>query len=217
MNFAVAKGLSISNLEAATERFPSSLSSSRCNEVSGLWTPCLCNLEMCIGWYPCGLKYCKGKTGVGDSSSSVAGQTTTYRCGIKTCRKCSQFTYYVRQKQQCLWDEWRGLNGGTAMTAAMQMLTKNVCSPLPNMDPILCPVYKYAMTIIIRKKKTARPNSSFVVTEMSSLSLSLSLSLILMLTFANRCKLGKCYRYVNMWPSIWLGCCQCCQCCIHII
>ncbi|CAD7000477.1 unnamed protein product [Ceratitis capitata] len=92
-------GSSISSLEAATEKFPDTLFS-RCNEVSGLWAPCLCTLETCIGWYPCGLKYCKAKNG-GDSSAAQPN----YRCGIKTCRKCSQFTYYVRQKQQCLWDE----------------------------------------------------------------------------------------------------------------
>ncbi|XP_011293766.1 out at first protein [Musca domestica] len=92
-------GSSISSLEAATERFPDTMSS-RCNEVSSLWAPCICTLETCIGWYPCGLKYCKGKNG-GDNSAA----SSNYRCGIKTCRKCSLFSYYVRQKQQCLWDE----------------------------------------------------------------------------------------------------------------
>ena len=29
----------------------------------------------------------------------------SYRCGIKTCRKCRLFEYYVRQKQLCIWDE----------------------------------------------------------------------------------------------------------------
>ncbi|XP_075153410.1 BRICHOS-like domain-containing protein out at first [Haematobia irritans] len=95
-------GSSISSLEAATEKFPDTLSS-RCNEVSSLWAPCICTLETCIGWYPCGLKYCKGKT-LGDSSAAAAA-ASNYRCGIKTCRKCSLFSYYVRQKQQCLWDE----------------------------------------------------------------------------------------------------------------
>ncbi|XP_061392392.1 out at first protein [Musca vetustissima] len=94
-------GSSISSLEAATEKFPDTLSS-RCNEVSSLWAPCICTLETCIGWYPCGLKYCKGKNG-GDNSAAAAA--SNYRCGIKTCRKCSLFSYYVRQKQQCLWDE----------------------------------------------------------------------------------------------------------------
>uniref|UniRef100_A0A1A9VZV6 Out at first protein n=1 Tax=Glossina brevipalpis TaxID=37001 RepID=A0A1A9VZV6_9MUSC len=97
--WAELPGSSISNLEAATEKFPDTLTS-RCSEVTSLWAPCLCSLETCVGWYPCGLKYCKGKQG--DSSAAVQ---TNYRCGIKTCRKCSQFTYYVRQKQLCLWDE----------------------------------------------------------------------------------------------------------------
>lgn len=45
---------------------------------------------------------------MGDSSAAAAA-ASNYRCGIKTCRKCSLFSYYVRQKQQCLWDEWREL------------------------------------------------------------------------------------------------------------
>ena len=89
----------------AVEEDPSAASSSsstaRCLETIDPWTPCLCHLEMCIGWYPCGLKYCKGK---GDGKLGTAGGGS-YRCGIKTCKKCSLFSYYVRQKQLCLWDE----------------------------------------------------------------------------------------------------------------
>ncbi|KAL1404593.1 hypothetical protein pipiens_000836, partial [Culex pipiens pipiens] len=62
---------------------------------------------MCIGWYPCGLKYCKGKPDSGNpllNGVNGAG-SSSYRCGIKTCRKCHQYSYYVREKQQCLWDE----------------------------------------------------------------------------------------------------------------
>lgn len=85
-------------LPAATPSCP------RCNEVSNLRMPCFCALEMCVGWYPCGLKYCKGDR----TDQSANGQNSqNYKCGIKTCRKCSQFIYYVRQKQHCLWDEWR--------------------------------------------------------------------------------------------------------------
>ncbi|XP_035224069.1 out at first protein-like [Stegodyphus dumicola] len=69
----------------------------RCNVNNNLWQPCQCRLEICVGWYPCGLKYCHGK----DSS----GKTINYRCGIKTCRKCRAFDFFVQQKQQCLWDE----------------------------------------------------------------------------------------------------------------
>ncbi|XP_055296516.1 out at first protein [Sitodiplosis mosellana] len=91
-------GASVSKLELAIYPFPTTQTTlSTCNAVSGLWTPCTCLLEMCIGWYPCGLKFCKGKidTGIGNNAS--------YRCGIKTCRKCYQYLYYVQQKQQCLW------------------------------------------------------------------------------------------------------------------
>ncbi|KAK9876662.1 hypothetical protein WA026_014037 [Henosepilachna vigintioctopunctata] len=69
-----------------------------CTGLKNMWQPCNCHLEICIGWYPCSLKYCKGK---GQTKNSVV----SYRCGIKTCKKCHLYTYYVDQKQQCLWDE----------------------------------------------------------------------------------------------------------------
>ncbi|XP_030758835.1 out at first protein [Sitophilus oryzae] len=69
-----------------------------CTNMKNMWTPCLCHLEQCIGWYPCELKYCKSK---GSAKNSV----TSYRCGIKTCKVCHLFVYYIAQKQQCLWDE----------------------------------------------------------------------------------------------------------------
>lgn len=92
-------GSSISSLELATHSFPPT-SPSRCTDV-GLYGPCICTLEMCIGWYPCGLKYCKGKP---ENNNGIANNAK-FRCGIKTCRKCNQYSYYVRQKQQCLWDD----------------------------------------------------------------------------------------------------------------
>uniref|UniRef100_A0A336MDB7 CSON015580 protein n=1 Tax=Culicoides sonorensis TaxID=179676 RepID=A0A336MDB7_CULSO len=82
-------------------------STSKCSEVTAIWAPCMCSLEMCIGWYPCGLKYCKGKqqsVAAADALNAI-NANSSYRCGIKTCRKCFHFNYYVRQKQQCLWDE----------------------------------------------------------------------------------------------------------------
>uniref|UniRef100_A0A1B6DUF9 Out at first protein n=1 Tax=Clastoptera arizonana TaxID=38151 RepID=A0A1B6DUF9_9HEMI len=94
-------GVSLSTLLSVVKEYPtSSLSNrlhppSRCLETPSLWSACSCHLELCIGWYPCSLKYCKGK---GQDNS-------TYRCGIKTCKKCNLFSYYVRQKQLCLWDE----------------------------------------------------------------------------------------------------------------
>jgi hypothetical protein len=94
-------GSSISSLEASVTPFPRTQTSmSRCSEVSAIWAPCTCSLEMSIGWYPCGLKYCKGK-----SDNSISNPNSSYRCGIKTCKKSYQFSYYVRQKQQCLWDD----------------------------------------------------------------------------------------------------------------
>lgn len=86
----------IVSLTSSVKRFPPP-KPVRCNENSNLWQPCQCRLEICVGWYPCGLKYCRGK----DSS----GKAISYRCGIKTCRKCRAFDFFVQQKQQCLWDE----------------------------------------------------------------------------------------------------------------
>lgn len=108
ISFILYLGSSISILESSVTSFPhvqhqQTTTVSRCSEVSGIWAPCICSLELCVGWYPCGLKYCKGK---GDSNSLNSNQiNSSYRCGIKTCRKCNNFSYYVRQKQQCLWDE----------------------------------------------------------------------------------------------------------------
>lgn len=86
-------GISPAKLISHTKKFPSK-SRPPCRESSALYTPCTCRIELCIDWYPCGLKYCKGKE---------AGNS--YRCGIKTCRKCHLFSYYVKQKMLCLWDE----------------------------------------------------------------------------------------------------------------
>ncbi|XP_068632695.1 out at first protein [Battus philenor] len=53
---------------------------------------CICHIEVCVNWYPCGLKYCKGKPQGGLS----------YRCGIKTCHRCYRYHYYVRRRDSCL-------------------------------------------------------------------------------------------------------------------
>lgn len=68
----------------------------RCSEVTNLWSSCLCRLELHIPWYPCSLKFCKSSNFVSDN----------YKCGIKTCRRGYRFSYFVKYKQLCLWDEW---------------------------------------------------------------------------------------------------------------
>ena len=101
----------MSNLLAAVT--PTPQAPRRCLETVDLWHPCTCHLETCIGWFPCGLKYCKGKPEMkSDSKTSgaavaaaAAAAAAAYRCGIKTCKKCTHFSYYVPQKQLCLWDE----------------------------------------------------------------------------------------------------------------
>ncbi|XP_076110173.1 out at first protein-like [Mytilus galloprovincialis] len=67
-----------------------------CKDVNDLSKACLCHYHICIGWYPCGLKYCRGK----DST----GKYVSYRCGIKTCRRFMSFDFVARQKMFCLWD-----------------------------------------------------------------------------------------------------------------
>ncbi len=73
-----------------------------CWQSTDMLLPCMCRFEICVGWYPCGLKYCHGK----DSS----GKVVSYRCGIKTCRKCRVFEYYVKLKKTCLWDSGEMIN-----------------------------------------------------------------------------------------------------------
>ncbi|XP_071373951.1 out at first protein homolog [Centroberyx affinis] len=68
-----------------------------CRSTKDLWQPCLCVYSLRLEWYPCLLKYCRSR----DST----GKGTPYKCGIKSCSKGYQFSYYVPQKQLCLWDE----------------------------------------------------------------------------------------------------------------
>ncbi|XP_057651657.1 out at first protein [Diorhabda carinulata] len=110
VKWATAQGIPLSSYKPALKRFPTSPDRfltndlgaedflSSCTDMKNMWTPCECHLELCIGWYPCGLKYCKGK-------SHTKNSVMSYRCGIKTCKICHLFNYYVSQKQQCLWDE----------------------------------------------------------------------------------------------------------------
>ncbi|CAC5377737.1 Out at first protein [Mytilus coruscus] len=41
-----------------------------CKDVNDLSKACLCHYHICIGWYPCGLKYCRGKDSTGNIISS---------------------------------------------------------------------------------------------------------------------------------------------------
>lgn len=69
----------------------------RCKLCTDLWKPCLCTYMLSIEWYPCMLKYCKNR--------DAAGKASTYKCGIRSCQKAYSFSYFVPQKQLCLWDE----------------------------------------------------------------------------------------------------------------
>nr|XP_057936566.1 out at first protein homolog [Doryrhamphus excisus] len=68
-----------------------------CHATKDMWEPCLCTYSLRLEWYPCLLKYCRNRDNTGKGS--------TYKCGIKSCSKGYHFTYYVPQKQLCLWDE----------------------------------------------------------------------------------------------------------------
>lgn len=68
-----------------------------CHSTKDPWQPCLCTYGLRLEWYPCQLKYCR--------SRDAAGKGSAYKCGIKSCSKGFHFTYYVAQKQLCLWDE----------------------------------------------------------------------------------------------------------------
>lgn len=68
----------------------------RCLDTQEIDKPCLCRNSLCIGWYPCGLKYCRGRDAV--------GKVVSYRCGIKTCKRCLTFLHVVDAKVKCLWD-----------------------------------------------------------------------------------------------------------------
>nr|CAH7765304.1 unnamed protein product [Callosobruchus chinensis] len=111
IKWAAAQGIPVTSYKPALRRFPTApdyfaaneidneeTPTTKCSQTKNMWATCQCHLELCIGWYPCGLKYCKGK-------SLTKNSLLSYRCGIKTCRKCHLFAYYVSQKQQCLWDE----------------------------------------------------------------------------------------------------------------
>lgn len=88
-------GVPISKLMAAVKTYRKPQEEIRCSEVTNLWSSCLCRLELHIPWYPCSLKYCKSSNFVSDN----------YKCGIKTCRRGYRFSYFVKYKQLCLWDE----------------------------------------------------------------------------------------------------------------
>ncbi|UYV62252.1 OAF [Cordylochernes scorpioides] len=66
-----------------------------CNSTQELSASCQCGLELCIGWFPCGLKYCRSP-----------GPAESYRCGIKTCSKCRAFRFPVAHKSSCLWEDY---------------------------------------------------------------------------------------------------------------
>uniref|UniRef100_W5M268 Out at first protein homolog n=1 Tax=Lepisosteus oculatus TaxID=7918 RepID=W5M268_LEPOC len=62
-----------------------------------LWQPCACSYSLRLEWYPCLLKYCRGR--------DAAGRAAPYKCGIRSCSKGYRFDFYVPQKQLCLWEE----------------------------------------------------------------------------------------------------------------
>ncbi|MCI4385763.1 hypothetical protein PGIGA_G00054500 [Pangasianodon gigas] len=68
-----------------------------CRSVKDLWQSCSCSYSVRLEWYPCLLKYCRNKDPLGHGAP--------YKCGIKSCSKGYDFTYYTPHKQLCLWEE----------------------------------------------------------------------------------------------------------------
>ncbi|XP_069038736.1 out at first protein homolog [Lepisosteus oculatus] len=68
-----------------------------CHATRDLWQPCACSYSLRLEWYPCLLKYCRGR--------DAAGRAAPYKCGIRSCSKGYRFDFYVPQKQLCLWEE----------------------------------------------------------------------------------------------------------------
>ena len=74
---------------------------SRCKDVSASNSSsmaCQCRLNFCVPWYPCGLKFCRGH-------DQQTGKALSYRCGIKTCKKCLDYVFPARNVQFCPWDD----------------------------------------------------------------------------------------------------------------
>ncbi|XP_014215391.1 out at first protein [Copidosoma floridanum] len=95
---AAVHNFTIITSSQTTSNKTKSQSLSKCADTSTYTAPCTCSLELCISWYPCGLKFCKNK-----EEKDKPG--LSYRCGIKTCKKCYIFSYYSKMKENCLWDE----------------------------------------------------------------------------------------------------------------
>ncbi|XP_034944018.1 out at first protein [Chelonus insularis] len=95
---AAVHNFTLSSVPRHGENTTRSTSLTKCADTSNFRASCSCSLELCIGWYPCGLKFCKSK----NDGKKVA---STYRCGIKTCKRYFLFSYYSKMKQNCLWDE----------------------------------------------------------------------------------------------------------------
>ncbi|XP_035389816.1 out at first protein homolog [Electrophorus electricus] len=70
-----------------------------CGAARDLWEPCTCSYALRLEWYPCLLKYCRSQEG------GTAVRSTTYKCGIRSCSKGYNFTFYTPHKQLCLWEE----------------------------------------------------------------------------------------------------------------
>ncbi|XP_021945948.1 out at first protein [Folsomia candida] len=75
---------------------PVIIATSDCSTVTrASGVPCLCSHPVCVGWFPCALKYCRNK---GDTGGTVK----TYRCGIHTCKSCRNYLFPVNNRFNCL-------------------------------------------------------------------------------------------------------------------
>ncbi|KAH7986933.1 hypothetical protein HPB52_024621 [Rhipicephalus sanguineus] len=63
-----------------------------CPVSHDVW-PMWLSLQLCVAWFPCGLKWCRD------------ARRAAFRCGIRSCRKCREFRFPVTDRMQCLWDD----------------------------------------------------------------------------------------------------------------
>ncbi|XP_062845102.1 out at first protein homolog [Trichomycterus rosablanca] len=64
-----------------------------CSATADTWQPCSCSYTVRLEWYPCALKFCRGRG------------PSPYRCGIRSCSKAYSFDFYMPRRQLCMWDE----------------------------------------------------------------------------------------------------------------
>lgn len=93
--FLAALNRDIIALTSSVHKRPTTKPVQSCVASDDLWKPCMCHIQLCVAWYPCALKYCK-------SRDPNTAKLQSYRCGIRTCRKCRLFQFSETVRHNCL-------------------------------------------------------------------------------------------------------------------